>query len=43
MTVVPWAVESRQSWRDETGRDHDGLLEHAVLTVDQNLVAERGS
>jgi hypothetical protein len=27
LALVLWALESRQSWRQETGRDCDGLLE----------------
>jgi uncharacterized membrane protein YedE/YeeE len=31
LTVLLWALESWQPWRDETGPDHDGHMEQPVL------------
>ena len=35
LTMLLWVLESWQSWRDETGRDHDGNMAQPVLKSSQ--------
>ena len=46
LVVVLYALESLQSWRNETGTDHDGLMAPPAVSggnaMEQKLAVERG-
>jgi uncharacterized membrane protein YedE/YeeE len=42
LTGVLWGVESWQDWRNETGRDNDGLMEAPIALIDQKAVRTSG-